>query len=804
MNSFDMTLSMFLKKGFEFELIADSNNLSGLHGRLYHFLDLLGKEYRVYSFPIIGEAENCPNENSIARKEFFLALKGNLIFSVHKGDSIIFAVSSEKVEFFGWFKTLGIKLLMGLKTPKRASQLLKPYLGFAKIGVTVLNPDSVKILEKETADGKKLSAKGMIKYEKVMDGAIAISRRLYLEIIRQTAARLEKIGMDTEEKAGVMRLLTSTLVFNGRLFIPRIGFIKGQFFVCDMKEDVVTHKTNIKKELGIDGDYAYVGIDPQPGKLKGYTNRQAVRNFPEAFGCGFNIKVEDSSVYHWVVNTLDTKIAAMDTNELEDSLDELRLDLIHGRIEESHTTQQRMWLCMWKEWGDIRSLPAVLKGVWRSGMQRVADLYELSIRVQIPGAVYCQLVSESVLRMLGIDYTVPKGAVMYCKEYMLFVTSDDEYFENLRNHGGMDADDKLSVIFRKRGDEIVCFMHRNPSDRGEYNVCTFIGTPPIEVPDIQLPAKMPLKATERDAILLARGEKLPELPSKSRTKKDYKGEYTFENFLCEVEMEGLNPGTIINVITLWNLAHPNGERNNIMVPMEDVVDTCQQTRDPEDIEWIKMTAARMIGDLVLRSDKCIDELVLEKCKSFFEKTEYPNIVADLKAKNRLGLSWFSRLVKASAEKVKVALGKVDSKIELVRIRNHYLALLTGARLHANDKVNKDALEMLKDRYRTMCNLTAKDAVPAHLRKFSRGKWVLKPAAYEWMDSEIQKHMRCICKKFAEWGIKHEFHTMFVGLAHVAHLKKVEKTDHLLCRRNTFPFYFKLFKKFQMNSFDPCI
>lgn len=804
MNSFDMSLSVFKKKGFEFELIADSNNLSGLHGRLYHFLDLLDKEYRVYSFPIVGEAENCPNEDSVARKEFFLALKGNLIFSVHKGDSIIFAVSPEKVEFFGWFKTLGVKLMMGLKTPKRASQLLKPYLGFAKVSTTVLNPNSVKILDKTTSDGKKLVGDDISKYEKVMDGAIAISRRLFLEIVRQTAARLEKIGMDTEEKAGVMRLLTSTLVFNGRLFIPKIGFVKGQFFVCDMAHDVVCHKTNIKQELTIDGDYAYVGIDPQPGKLKGYTNRQAVRNFPEVFGCGFNIKVEDSSVYHWVVNTLDTKVAAMDSNDLEDSLDELRLDLIHGRIEQSHTTQQRMWLCMWKEWGDIRSLPAVLKGVWRSGMQRVADLYELSIRVQIPGAVYCQLVSESVLRMLGIDYTVPKGAVMYCKEYMLFVVSDETYFENLRNHGGMDADDKLSVIFRKRGDEIVCFMHRNPSDRGEYNVCTFIGVPPIEVPDIQLPAKMPLKATERDAILLARGVKIPQLPSKSRAKKDYKDEYDFEDFLVEVGVDGLNPGTIINVITLWNLAHPCGERNNIMVPMEDVVDTCQQTRDPEDIAWIEMTAARMIGDLVLRSDKCIDEFMLEKCKSFFDKYEYPQILVDLKAQKRLGLSWFSRLVKAGSEKVESALKKVDIKIEEVRIRNHYLALLTGAKFHSDRKVNRDALELLKDRYRTMCNLTAKDSVPRPLKKFSRGKWVLKPAAYEWMDTQIEYHLTDIKNIFEKWGIANPNRTLWVGLAHVAHLREVKKTDHLLCRRKTFPVYFKLFKKFQMDSFDPCI
>ena len=804
MNSFDMTLSVFKKKGFEFELIADSNNLSGLHGRLYHFLDLLDKEYRVYSFPIVGEAENCPNEDSVARKEFFLALKGNLIFSVHKGDSIIFAVSPEKVTFFGWFKTLGVKLMMGLKTPKRASQLLKPYLGFAKVSTTVLNPNSVRLLDKTTSAGKKLVGDDISKYEKVMDGAIAISRRLFLEIVRQTAARLEKIGMDTEEKAGVMRLLTSTLVFNGRLFIPKIGFIKGQFFVCDMAHDVVCHKTNIKQELTLDGDYAYVGIDPQPGKLKGYTNRQAVRNFPEVFGCGFNIKVEDSSVYHWVINTLDTKIAAMDSNDLEDSLDELRLDLIHGRIEESHTTQQRMWLCMWKEWGDIRSLPAVLKGVWKSGMQRVADLYELSIRVQIPGAVYCQLVSESVLRMLGIDYTVPQGSVMYCKEYMLFVVSDETYFANLRNHGGMDADDKLSVIFRKRGDEIVCFMHRNPSDRGEYNVCTFIGTPPIEVPEIQLPAKMPLKATERDAILLARGEKLPELPSKSRAKKDYKGEYIFENFLCEVESEGLNPGTIINVVTLWNLAHPCGERNNILPPMEDIVDTCMQTRDDEDIHHLKVTSAKMMGDLVLRSDKGIDELVLEKCKSFFEKTEYPKILADLKAQKRLGLSWFSRLVKAGSEKVESALKKVDIKIEEVRIRNHYLALLTGAKFHSDRKVNRNALELLKDRYRTMCNLTAKDAVPRPLKKFSRGKWVLKPAAYEWMDTQIEYHLTDIKNIFEKWGIANPNRTLWVGLAHVAHLREVKKTDHLLCRRKTFPVYFKLFKKFQMDSFDPCI
>lgn len=794
----DCTLPILAKlrgRGYEFELIADSNRLDLLHGRLYHFLDLLEKEYQVYSFPLTGEKKDSPNEIGPLRKRFFSELKDHLIFAIHKGDTIVFAVSPQKTEFFSWFKLLKVRLLMGLKTPKRASQLLKPYLGFAKISANLLNLGSVKILDKETSDGRKLTEKQARKYEKVMDGAIAVSYRLYNTVLEQTRARLVKIGMDAEELERIMRLMTSTLVFNGRLFIPGIGFIKGQFFVCDMAHDVMCHRTNIKTELEIEGDFAYVGMDPQPGKLKGFTNRQAVRNFPEVFGSGPGIEPQDSSVFRWVVETLDKKIAAMDSGDLEDELDELTLDLIHGRIEESHTTQQRLWLCQWKAYGDIRSLPAVLKGVWRSGMQRVAGLDELSIRVQIPGAVYCQLVSASVLRMLGIDYTVPNGSVMYCKEYMLFVVSDKTYFENLRNHGGMDADDKLSVIFRKRGDEVVCFMHRNPSDRGEYNVCTFIGTPPIEVPDIQLPAKMPLKATERDAILEAKGVRLPELPSKSRAKRAYTGEYTFEAFLEEVSSEGLNPGSIINVITLWNHAHPCGERNTVLVPMEEIVDTCMQTRDVEDMAWIRDTATQMLFDLI-ESGRPIDALMFQKVSSFFPTPlEFAIVEKRLKDDNLLRLSWFSRMVQASSVKVKESLDAVDTKIELVRIRNHYLSILSGGEISANKKVNDKALEVLKDRYRTMCNLTAKSAVPLAHKKFVRGKWVLKPSAYEWMDEKISAHLDEIIAIFDKWGITGPKGKMWVGLAHVAHLEDVKKTDHLLCRKNTFPIYFKIFKKY---------
>jgi len=91
-----------------------------------------------------------------------------------------------------------------------------------------------------------------------------------------------------------------------------------------------------------------------------------------------------------------------------------------------------------------------------------------------------------------------------------------------------------------------------------------------------------------------------------------------------------------------------------------------------------------------------------------------------------------------------------------------------------------------------------------LKKFSRGKWVLKPAAYEWMDTQIEYHLTDIKNIFEKWGIANPNRTLWVGLAHVAHLREVKKTDHLLCRRKTFPVYFKLFKKFQMDSFDACI
>lgn len=724
----------------------------------YHIVDRVakGRPYIILSMPLdpTGVDGFCPAD----RERYLLENRRHIVLSHNKGDSIILLMTPEKTTWFKWFKDAGFKTSLVDKITKRISQLLRPYPFFAS-----LDPKHYKL--RVITEGSK---------EKTTDGVITVSRRLYNDVVAQSHQRLLDAGL--EEDAKLLKRLASKNVHNARLWFDG-DFAKGQVFVADLADcDVVMHQTNIKSGLTSPEGEFYIGLTPQPGKLEARTNRQGVRVNPSVYGAGLGIKPEKTDIYKWLLAAIAEKKAMVEEGKLEETLDDLILDWMNHRLESSETTLFRMKAAEFHHLGNIKDSAALMKQAVLTGLDRMADAWDLSVRVKIPGATYCQLISVDAARLLGIDIEVGQGYAIYLPEWMVYVVSNADYIKNLRNHGGMDGDDKLLQVFFMKDGEVVVFMQRNPSDRGEYSVYRFSGTPPVEVPNRELP-NLGKQATDFD-----KEAPLPELPSKLKKTKKLRGSYGFKHFMRDVKTPSQNPGGIINLITLWNASHPGGERNPYLPQMESIVDTMVQTRNLEDIAFINAQAVKLRDDL-MKSTAMIDEVLLQKCACFWSEEEFPYLMRKLAKQKRLGKSWYTKLAEASAATVAVAKEELNQLILQTWQRQSFLGLI-------KDKLSKDTIKMVFDRYNDMCATYGR--VPKNMRVGRKES--LTPEAHEWVAKENQIHEDYLVKHFQnKLQLENAWHKVQVVLAHAAHNHEV-RTDFIMCTKGKWETYKAIYKK----------
>lgn len=704
--------------------LASNTRVKGVYGRYYHMIRTVAKD-RAYKVFTMDKGKDC--------KEILHAMEGYLIIAVNKPDTVLFAISEEPTNFLGWFKDFGFGIKKGPKLSKRLSQFIRPYLMFAEFGPKIFN---IKILTKANWAGDF----------RTVDGANVISTRAFRFLLAVTVANLVKAG-DQEAADLIQQMGEENVVFNGRLWLPGYGFIKGQFFVSPfIKEDFIIHEGNIKDEIKVNTPYAYLGMDPQPGKLSLESNGQGCNNFPPPFGIGHGIKVADSLLYKNVVKACDKALERLKTGKLETSLKDLLILLQNNLIEESETTKGRLNLAHWSEFDSPKSNPALFGREAKDGLRRMVDLEELNINVKVDGGTYCQTVSESVMALIGVPYAIEQGTVQYNSRWMVYIMNDQDYIANLPNHGGPDMDDKFcQILMRQEGfDGIRCFMYRNPSDRGEYNVLTFKGEPPVKISEVILPAKMPLKLTERDW-------KLPEVPSATRPKVPYAdADYAIDEFYKELDLEGANPGLGINVGSLWNASNPDVSlRNKHMPSNEQQVDSTVQLKDGVDIVFIKGCMVKTMKE-VLHSTWMVDHRRLRNVKKMFkDDAHYSSWVAKLKKQGRLPESgnWWTRLVTECDKVVKATIEEIDQTIESVRLRNNY-NLISPTPLNASqlELVARYVAKMM--RVQGACGRTP-ETRNTGLRN---AKDSITEKGHEWIAKGMKEHFNTLCDKFVSWGL----------------------------------------------------
>ncbi len=497
-------------------------------------------------------------------------------------------------------KNVGMEWCQGGKIVKRGTQAWSRwYLGF--LSDDQLTTNCFQVL------------KG-VEIEKRYDGAIGLPV-VYKEIMLETM----KVSQETKEK------LKKVNVWNGRIFLPggilpeapHGALIKGQFYFSEHLEKITFHECNIKKEVRIEeGQPVRMGMTPQEGKLKERDTDQFYACAPWLF-TKEDRKARITKVFEgYKKDFLEGKVE-VDLIDLEEKVAAGRLEDGSQYVQAQRLLGLALSAGVPKEW--------IPKGIWKDfllgkGMKMV-DLEKAKLRVPLPYATHCQVVSHSLMEMIkpgylencGLKERIPSGFMAFDEEYKLFVVGDEDYEKVVQvTHGGSDLDDFYAQVFRKEGGLVKVFLFRSPCGWGEWSSWTFQGPLPKKgwsYEDVPVVEETGIaRSTPRHAAGKVENGLLP------GTKADWTKRYDYEEFCKKLDASGEGAGGIVNLIGFFDLHRRYSEDKteikydeSLLFSMEQVIDTVTQCDNEENIPildafvtWLK----KRLSEYIVKGGEC--------------------------------------------------------------------------------------------------------------------------------------------------------------------------------------------------------
>ena len=515
----------------------------------------------------------------------FMLDRKRLVEACTKGNSTLAVlVRGKSTGDFGLVaRNLGIRFKVNEKTEKRASQILRPYLVSGSLPYGLIK-DRIKIIEDP-------------ELEKALDGSMVISRRLFMEVAKQVPSLMDHPRMGCK-------------TLNFRAFVPNHGLVKAMALVSDnLPEgvDMVFHRTNVKaKEVAVESDLVYIGWDPQPGKTRAYAGKQTMINAAWFWGIGKG-NPRKTRPYAWALEELAKLRKCIEEGRTpEEDPDELEELLASGRIESGFTTRSRFNALEWAAaGGKTAELPSLFKSTIDSAFDQIVgpDKNDLDFRVQIPGGVYCQIVSQEMIKEVDpylYKTNISEGQVVYLASHKVLVVNTKWWVANLINFGGCDGDDKFTAVFRLVDGVIKVFVYRTPNSRNEYAVLEYpegFDLPPLEGDWKAEPWFMPkvgrgkqdrppqMSWLENKKLL---PEPLPKVEFPAGGDRD-------ANTFLDTMGDSTNPGWFVLIETMWDSGIPY--KKCPLPPQESVVDLCVAIRNKEQLSWLTSRAFEVIEEM---------------------------------------------------------------------------------------------------------------------------------------------------------------------------------------------------------------
>lgn len=457
---------------------------------------------------LFGGLSFCVNISEI-NKENILATR-----LIRKPEDIIFGyadfdaetmirVKGYKNDQYSTLAEYGLVVGNSAKMTKRLVELTKAVRGYAihKAGAKKLR---IKILTFEQMLAAFPYLKTLDKAGKPADGisllAVETAKYVYRANTHASKSSKAKVLREIEEKKvtnHTIRVLTNIdgiagLVKGNALTAPRkqinsrmaeLGFI-GK----DETYDIFTSVDNWKTELGTDGSFELITLEPhhEPGIVK--TNDQTLGQYfgmpgmfdPKEMIETFQIAMD--KIYNDMVEGNDIKmldnVQALKPRTEAEKIAGIESSKVSNQVNKMAATLKGLDLgigvsqtLMLQRANLINKM--FLSELMPEGMNWAAQAKEKKSFLFMPWSYRAYIMAKEVVHMLGYDVDLNNMEAQYHPETQTIMVPGSMYDEIMAKLGGGDADDEVMVHIRKMickdgSTRLVAVLIRTPNDWGEY------------------------------------------------------------------------------------------------------------------------------------------------------------------------------------------------------------------------------------------------------------------------------------------------------------------------------------------------
>ncbi len=526
---------------------------------------------------------------------------------------------AERIEDHGW----DIKSFQ--KTFKRLKTLNRPFRLYSRpdrmLRVALVDDDGY------TDDDTIANLPEDMK-ERLLDGAFVICRKLYNECLENLEFPIvegEIITADDMKIHAFRNQAEKFKAFNARIFgrfhyvglshddelYDAPGMLKGQAFIrsddiCEaMGVDIICSRSAIKYEVSC--EHTYVLLDPQSAKFHANGDVQSIGNNPALWDPQF--------IRAWIKRMLLDSLEDLKNDKLLEQWYNMSGPSFYADSQRKYDENDLITLTKWnaRAWVmsgmSLRMSPWLFEQMANNLLSMIHTTDPRRIRIPIPCAVRCQVISQSMAACAGSDVEVQRGSIRWLPEHEVLVVNDEDWVEMYESHGGMDLDDFFVGYWRTINSLRKIVIMRSPNDLGEYSTFDYVEGDwfPVEkfsngdhllFPEVSSdPELWPKRLSEavRDGDIIYTG-----LPS-SKVEKEQSDvrPYTLRDTIKAVDNNAGSQacvGANVNARSLWSVS-ARRHRGVQLAPMESCIDTGAQGGHIDDINAVTAEAQSILAML---------------------------------------------------------------------------------------------------------------------------------------------------------------------------------------------------------------
>jgi len=544
--------------------------------------------------------------------------------------------NKEPVEWLGNFKALGYQVKAGGKTAKRLKALHRPTLLNAHFQVDDFKISHVACdtYSREKDEIKRKYNPSVTYAERLLDGAMVISRRVVEVAIRNIPSFKPEVGEDPNEyfynpfvRNDLVQAARRAKVFNVRIITPD-GIYKGNAFVVDdpidregNRVDLITDSINLKSELSYSKGVRFLA-EEQSAKTRVHTDDQTLSNFPMLF----KYDEMDQWLYEEYEKIYNDSINDKDLINWRNIWQRSWRDRVDPEDEES---QARMSFIGWR-WRAMGM--RVTDSPWLFEALAIGSARPLADKIPIPCALYEQIISESMANMAGIKIMVEPGEIRRCDELEVHVVNDIDWIDMYESHGGCDQDDFFKLFYRTMdggnldGQKVVIAV-RSPNGFGEYSIFKYHEGdtyPEWKLSDGTTKSFLSVQGrgwpTRLKDVLDSGEVRYSRLPSQLKPKdKSLRDDYTRQDVVNDLEAwwGSGTVGKFVNASMLYASVFQKHRAVQIC-SLEDAIDGYTQTTDVNDRKRIDEDAELMVREVIASGLK-VDRVLWDAWNRRFDR-----------------------------------------------------------------------------------------------------------------------------------------------------------------------------------------